>query len=232
MGISDTDFSSSNHQRVNTDQGQSSRRRYTRTGSLSHDILDNHAKGCSVSPSAINYRLPCIQTPDTNSPPGCMDPMSQPERRVSSSLCHAFIDALQLAEAMSQVNTKCASSLTSPSSCMQRLSYIENCVAYCEQYLYWFFGPEVPFLDSSCEAYEPCTFAGAKSVAVTNGYSFDAGLSASIPSKVLEAAFNVGASYTYSITETTSQTLTLTRPGNSAGSGNCGYWTFIPYYIQ
>ena len=83
-----------------------------------------------------------------------------------------------------------------------------NCVAYCKQYLYWFFGPKVPFPGSSCGACEPCTFAGAKSVAVTNGYSFDAGLSASIPNKVLETAFNVGASYTYSTTETTSQTLT------------------------
>ena len=51
---------------------------------------------------------------------------------------------------------------------------MEKCVAYCEQYQYWFFGPEVPFPASSCEAYEPCTFAGAKSVAVTNSYSLDA----------------------------------------------------------
>ena len=165
-----------------------------------------------------------------SSPPECMDPTSQPELLVSSRLCHAFIKPLQLAEATFQVNTECASSLTNPSSCMQRLSYIENCVAYCEQYLYWFFGPEVPFPDSNCEAYEPCTFAGTKSVAVTNGYSFDAGLSAKIPIKDLEAAFNVGASYTYSITETTSQTLTVTRPRNL--TENCGYWTFLPYYIQ
>ena len=165
-----------------------------------------------------------------NTPPECLDPNSQPKRLVSSSLYHAFIKPSQLAKTTFQVNTECATSLTSPSSCMQRLSYIENCVAYCEQYLYWFFGPEVPFPDSNCEAYEPCTFAGTKSVAVTNGYSFDAGLSAKIPIKDLEAAFNVGASYTYSITETTSQTLTVTRPDNL--TGNCGYWTFLPYYIQ
>ena len=36
-----------------------------------------------------------------NSPPGCMDPISQPERLVSCSFSHAFIEALQLAEAMS-----------------------------------------------------------------------------------------------------------------------------------
>lgn len=107
---------------------------------------------------------------------------------------------------------------------------MEKCVAYCEQYQYWFFGPEVPFPASSCEAYEPCTFAGAKSIAVTNSYSFDAGLTAKISDEDLEAAFNVGASYAYSTTETTSQTLTVTRPGNL--TGNCGYWTFLPYYIQ
>ena len=126
-----------------------------------------------------------------SSPPGCMDPTSQPERLVSSSLCHALIKALQLAELTSQVNTQCASSLTSPSSCLKRLSYIEHCVAYCEQYLYWFFGPEVSFPDSSCEAFEPCTFAGVKSVAVANDYSFDVGLIASIPIESLEAAFNL-----------------------------------------
>ena len=52
----------------------------------------------------------------------------------------------------------------------------------------------MPFLASSCEAYEPCTFTSAKSVAVTNSYSFDAGLTAEIPDEDLEATFNVGAS--------------------------------------
>ena len=165
-----------------------------------------------------------------SSPPECMDPNTQPELLVSDSLYHAFIKPSQLAKTTFQVNTECASSLTSPSSCMQRRSYTGNCVAYCEQYLYWFFGPEVPFPDSDCEAYEQCTFAGEKSVAVTNSYSFDAGLSAKFPSKDLEVAFNVGASYMYSTTKTTSQTLTMTRPGNL--TGNCGYWTFLPYYIQ
>ena len=131
-----------------------------------------------------------------DSPPECMDPNSQPEKWISSSPYNAFIKPLQLAKATFQVNTECASSLTSPSSCLHSRSYTANkgCVAYCEQYLYWFFGPEVPFPDSNCEAYEQCTFAGAKAVAVTNGYSFDAGLSAKIPSKNLEAAFNVGVS--------------------------------------
>ena len=165
-----------------------------------------------------------------SSPPDCMDPNSQPERLVSSSLYYALIKPSQLAKTTFQVNTECASSLTNPSSCKLTRSYTGYCVAYCEQYLYWFFGPEVPFPDSNCEAYETCTFAGAKSVAVTNGYSFEAGLSAKITSKNLEAAFNVGASYTYSITTTTSQILTVTRPGNL--TGNCGYWTFLPYYIQ
>ena len=86
------------------------------------------------------------------------------------------------------------------------------------------------FHGSNCLADEPCTFAGAKSVAVENSYSFDAGISVKIPSENLEVAFNIGASYTYSTTKTTSQILTLTRPDNS--TGKCGYWTFLPYYIQ
>lgn len=75
-----------------------------------------------------------------SSPPECMDPNSQPELLVSSSLYHVLIKPSQLTEATFQVNTECASSLVSPSSCLHSRSYNTNddCVAYCEQYLYWF----------------------------------------------------------------------------------------------
>ena len=143
-----------------------------------------------------------------SSPPDCMDPDTQPELLVSSSLYHAFIKPSHLAKATFQVKTECVSSLTSPSSCLHRLSYIKDCVAYCEQCLYWFFGPEVPFPGSDCEADEKCTFAGAESVAVTNSRSFDIDLSAKFPSENVEVAFNIGASHTYSTTKTTSRILT------------------------
>ena len=35
----------------------------------SQNILADHAKGCSVSPSASNYRLSCIHAPDTKFSP-------------------------------------------------------------------------------------------------------------------------------------------------------------------
>ena len=129
-------------------------------------------------------------------------------------------------------NGNCPSSLASPSSCRSSSAYQKNCVAYCEQYLYWFFGPEVPFPDADCEPYETCTFAGLKSVSIENTYSFKAELTPkiSIPEANLELAFNLGATYTYSETSETSQTLTTTRPGNT--TSYCGYWTFLPYYVS
>ena len=42
------------------------------------------------------YHAYTLQT--RSSPSGCMDPVSQPERLVSSSLCQCFVKALQLAD--------------------------------------------------------------------------------------------------------------------------------------
>lgn len=45
----------------------------------------------------------------------------------------------------------------------------------------------------------------------------------------LEAAFDLGASYSWSKSVGTTRTLTQPRPSNSLEY--CGYWTFLPYYI-
>ncbi len=129
---------------------------------------------------------------------------------------------------MGQINDNCPSSLTNLSKCLKSTAYKDNCLAYCEQFLYWFLGPEVPFPNSNCQPYETCTFAGAKSLAITNSYSFSAGIggTGSDPFKV---AFNLGSTYTYSTTSTTMQTFTQSRPSNA--TAYCGYWTFLPYYV-
>ena len=179
------------------------------------------------------FYFACSSSPSTwlrprDSKSDCMDPLSQPVWMVSCSSTYQlwFVPGLTYC---SQPNSDCSSSLTSPSDCKSSSAYKENCLAYCEQYLYWFLGPEVPFADATCEPYTPCTFAGRKSLSFTNSYSFSGDLTAKVPVKELEAAFNLGATYTYSQTSATSQTLTSTRPNETLG--DCGYWTFLPYYV-
>ncbi|KAI9707071.1 MAG: hypothetical protein M1836_000031 [Candelina mexicana] len=130
-----------------------------------------------------------------------------------------------------KINTECPSSLSVPSKCTDTAFYKENCVAYCEQFLYWFFADEVPFRGTTCEPYDSCEYAGAKGVSITNSFTFNGGVDIGGKSgDVLEAAFNLGASYTYSKTTTTSHTFTSKRP--NATLPYCGYWTFLPYYVQ
>ena len=129
-----------------------------------------------------------------------------------------------------QVHDNCPRSLTSPSECEASQSYRDSCLAYCEQYIYWFYGPEVPFPDSNCGANETCTFAGPKGLSITNNYAFTGGMETKAPLGDLEAAFNLGATHTYSKTTSTMQTLTHSRP--NASIEDCGYWTFLPYYVQ
>ncbi|KAI9702775.1 MAG: hypothetical protein M1836_007989 [Candelina mexicana] len=128
----------------------------------------------------------------------------------------------------------------------------DTCTTYCEVRVKWFYGQEVPYSGTRCAANSPCTFATATSVAVTNKYEFNIG-GANVPKvkreakadaapgftkwskrddkSIIQAAFNVGASYSYSKTVTTTQTLTQPRPTDGPHADKCGYWTFIPYYI-
>ena len=164
----------------------------------------------------------------------CMNPNNQPQLVVRFSPLSASFMFYCWLIAEIQINSNCPSSLTSPSTCSKSSAYKNNCLAYCEQFLYWFLGPEVPYPNSNCQADEACTFSGAKSLAITNSYSFSAGLTGSpggeASSIALELAFNAGATYTYSNTTTTTQTLTESRPMNANSS--CGYWTFLPYYVS
>lgn len=107
-----------------------------------------------------------------------------------------------------------------------------SCVLYCEAKVQWFYGQEVPYSGTECAANESCTFSNAETVSVTNTWTFEGGinLGSSGDDDPLEAAFNLGASYSYAITKSTTQTLTQPRPPLTLAS--CGYWTFLPFYIQ
>ncbi|KAL6719491.1 hypothetical protein ACLMJK_003731 [Lecanora helva] len=48
----------------------------------------------------------------------------------------------------------------------------------------------------------------------------------------LSLAFNQGATYTFSKTASTQQTVSKTRPELDNSTGYCGYWTFLPYFVS
>ena len=112
--------------------------------------------------------------------------------------------------------------------CLDRKEYKEQCTVYCEQFLYWFLGPEVQWPNSKCSADGVCTFSSANAIATTNGYQFSAGLLTTL-TDAFKLAFNLGATYTWQYQTTTTQTSVQTKPKDA--EGKCGYWTFLPYYV-
>ena len=121
-----------------------------------------------------------------------------------------------------------------------------QCAAYCRDTVSWHYGREVNFEDSRCpNDSPPCTIRSTKSVAVQNTYSFTVGIDIGKRNKEeeiseersegglspsdLHAAFNAGATWSYSTTNTTGTSTSQSRP--SYGIDQCGYWTFILYSV-
>ena len=63
-----------------------------------------------------------------------------------------------------------------------------------------------------------------------NGFSFTIGFGSTSLPDAFRLAFNFGATYTYSVTSTTTQSLSQVKPQKQLAS--CGYWTFLPYYVR
>ncbi|KAF7901384.1 hypothetical protein EAF00_003605 [Botryotinia globosa] len=80
----------------------------------------------------------------------------------------------------------------------------------------------------SCGSGTECSISSTQSISYVNTFSINAGTGGAV-AKVLESAFDIGASYTFSKTLTYSDT---------AGSkmalkeNECGYWTFITYVLE
>ncbi|KAM0308810.1 hypothetical protein ACHAO8_009633 [Botrytis cinerea] len=64
--------------------------------------------------------------------------------------------------------------------------------------------------------------------AYVNTFSINAGIGGAV-AKVLESAFDIGATYTFSKTLTYSDTVGSKK---DLGENECGYWTFIPYVLE
>ena len=107
---------------------------------------------------------------------------------------------------------------------------------YCEVRLNWSFGPEVSF-DQSCQASDDkCSITDSAGTSVTNTHQFDVGFSLGKRDESLElvardgpaspldrikAAFNFGASWSWSNTATNTVAKTSTKPANAAGQCGC-----------
>lgn len=111
------------------------------------------------------------------------------------------------------------------------------CTAYCQIKSTWFPGPEAPFENTECSSGDGCTLAQSKTTTVTNGYSINVGISTkknkrddAPDASELELTFNAGASYTFSESVAYATTTTHTRNANQTAI-DCGYFTFVPYYL-
>ena len=126
------------------------------------------------------------------------------------------------------------------------LTRIWQCSQYCEVKLTWFYGKEVPFANAGCSATDDsCAISNSFSASVSNSFTFNVGFSVGnkrelssrdgnpAPEKpglaAIKASFNVGASWQWSDTSTSTTATSNVKPKNA--DGQCGYWTFVPYYV-
>ena len=92
--------------------------------------------------------------------------------------------------------------------------------------------------DSYCaKTDDKCTTTSTLSFSVENQFSFNVGGTLGKRDddekepglEAIKFAFNAGATWTYSTTNTTAVAEQVSKPTNAMGV--CGYWTFIPYYV-
>jgi hypothetical protein len=105
-------------------------------------------------------------------------------------------------------------------------------MGYCEVRLTVTYGQEVPYTDGYCPKGTGCSISKGTSVSFTNTYTVNGGVTLSkrddADPLALKAAFNLGASYSFSESITHTTTTELNQP---IDPNNCGYWTFIPYLM-
>lgn len=176
--------------------------------------------------SAANPKLSSLQTRQST----CINPVSDQEFTVR--YCNALEPAAT--DSLTKWHSNCPKKITvdSNGNCpIGQYTASSGCLSYCEAKVQWFFGPEVPYPETQCQANSTCTFATSQSIIVTNTYSFNFGLTLGVGGDAggPAAAFDLGATYSWSKSVGTTRTLTQPRPSSSLQY--CGYWTFLPYYI-
>jgi hypothetical protein len=123
-------------------------------------------------------------------------------------------------------------------------------VAYCEQRITLLYGQEQPFTAGFCGEDDICSINSGVSVTYTNQWTINESINFGISSKrslvpmsfvdkrdassgigipSINAAINIGMSYSYSVALQYTEQVTHGRNSTDVG---CGYWTFIPYIIE
>ncbi|KAH7364762.1 hypothetical protein BKA65DRAFT_473075 [Rhexocercosporidium sp. MPI-PUGE-AT-0058] len=102
------------------------------------------------------------------------------------------------------------------------------CTAYCEIRVNYSYGQEVPYGGSECAAKE-CKIAKGTSSTVTTTWEINANIGIEVSKGALLGAFNLGASYSFSTSASTS--LDIER-SEELEEGECGYWTWVPILVD
>ncbi|KAH9219815.1 hypothetical protein DL95DRAFT_483015 [Leptodontidium sp. 2 PMI_412] len=103
-----------------------------------------------------------------------------------------------------------------------------ECTSYCEVRVNYSYGAEVPYGGSECSAKE-CKLAMGTSTSVTTTWEINASVGMEVSKGALLGAFNLGATYSYSTSLSTS--LSVER-AEDLEEGECGYWTWVPIFIE
>jgi hypothetical protein len=114
-----------------------------------------------------------------------------------------------------------------------------QCLAYCEVRQVYFYGNEQPFDQSSC-GQGACALSETSTAEVSQSFAFNFGVAkrdtvlvsrdGEKPSESsLKNIFNAGATWTWSNSQSKATAIRLDKPEKN--KNDCGYWTFVPYFV-
>ncbi|RDL39662.1 uncharacterized protein BP5553_04002 [Venustampulla echinocandica] len=101
---------------------------------------------------------------------------------------------------------------------------LPRCAGYCEVRLSYSYGREQPFDTSRCGQGD-CGLSAETSATVTKSFSFTLGIES-------QAGLAVSLGATWGWSESKGTTTGLSREKPDKNKDNCGYWTFVPYYVS
>lgn len=105
---------------------------------------------------------------------------------------------------------------------------------YCEVFNYLYVGDYTKFDNSECAKGEKCLLSKGRTVTISDTWSVNGGLDLTIPGLGSDdgvAAFNLGASYSHTVANSYTTTITHSTDGMPYAKGKAGFWAHLPYYI-
>jgi hypothetical protein len=101
---------------------------------------------------------------------------------------------------------------------------LRQCAAYCEIRTYYSYGQEEPFDSTRCGK-GACRLTADHKAEVSKTFSFGAGNGFGEVAK----AFNIAASWAWTESKSVATGIVMEKPEKL--KEECGYWTFVPYYV-